>query len=239
MPGVVQDSTPATIHGVPLYVNDGPLGADEVAELVPSYPSEPLDVLRKRYADNGYLFLKGLLPRQDVLTAREAYFGAMSPTGVLEADTNPVEGIFNKSATASDFPGIGAGSDKNAAPGTGDKAAMFANLALKQHTADWYIGSKDGEVRGFANHPVLKDFVAKFSGWGDDTLPVKRSLLRNNTPGNRAIGVHYDQSFMRYGEATSITAWVPIGDVSIEGGGLIYLEKGQSICQRQLNIKRC
>lgn len=230
MPGVVEETLPAsTIRGLSLYVNDGLLASDEVAELVSSSPSEPLDVLRQRYEENGYLLLKGLLPREDVLSARSSYFSSMSPTGVLEPDTKPVEGIFNKSAAPGDFPGIGAGSIKNSAPGSTDKAAIFSELALKQHTADWYVGTEENPERGFANHPVLRDFVSRFSGWGDDTLPVKRSLLRNNTPGNKAIGVHYDQSFMRHGEATSITAWIPIGDVRLDGGGLIYLEKGKYV----------
>ena len=55
------------------------------------------------------------------------------------------------------------------------------------------------------------------------------TLLRNNTPGNKAIGVHYDQIFLRHGEDTSITAWVPMGDISLQGGGLMYLEKGHTL----------
>ena len=70
------------------------------------------------------------------------------------------------------------------------------------------------------------------------TLPLQRTLLRNNTPGNKAIGVHYDQIFLRHGEPTSVTAWVPIGDVGIQGGGLIYMEKGteQLICQSETAV---
>lgn len=64
------------------------------------------------------------------------------------------------------------------------------------------------------------------TGWGDNIISVRRSLLRNNTPGNKAIGVHYDQIFLRHGEDTSVTAWVPMGDISLTGGGLIYLENG-------------
>ncbi|KAM0288355.1 hypothetical protein ACHAO9_007260 [Fusarium lateritium] len=67
------------------------------------------------------------------------------------------------------------------------------------------------------------------TGWGDSTLPVRRTLLRNNTPGNKAIGVHYDQSFMRYGEPTAVTAWVPMGDIKLDGGGLIYLEGSEAL----------
>lgn len=66
--------------------------------------------------------------------------------------------------------------------------------------------------------------MKRFSGWGDNTVLLKRTLLRNNIPGTKAIGVHYDQIFLRHGEATSITAWVPIGDIKVKGGGLMYLE---------------
>ncbi|CAH0000652.1 unnamed protein product [Clonostachys byssicola] len=222
----VDTAYPADIS---LHVNDGPLKLDDIALLQPSYPSEPIGQLRERYRREGYLFLKGLLPREDVLSARESYFRDMSASGVLEPGSAPVEGIFNSNASAADYPGIGAGSVKNARPGETDKSAVFTELALKAHTAKWYAGSEAGDELGFANHPALTEFVSQFTQWGDDTLPVKRSLLRNNTPGNRAIGVHYDQTFMRYGEPTSVTAWVPIGDVKIDGGGLIYLEGGEKL----------
>jgi len=93
-------------------------------------------------------------------------------------------------------------------------------LALKAHTEPWY---KDV----FCQNPALLDFVAKVTGWGKETLAVRRTLLRNNTPGNKAIGVHYDQIVLRHGEDSSLTAWVPMGDVKLNGGGLIYLEGGK------------
>lgn len=212
-----------------LLVNDGPLKPDQVGVLRPSYPSEPLDRLRQRYNEDGYLFLKGLIPREDVLAARASYFEAMSATGILEPGTTPVQGIFNKSAEPGDFPNIGAGAAENARLGTTNKAAEFEDLSVKAHTDEWYIGSEDGKVRGFVNHPVVRSFVAEFTGWGEDTLGLKRTLLRNNCPTNRAIGVHYDQVFLRYGEPTSVTAWVPMGDISLNGGGIIYLEGGNEL----------
>lgn len=39
--------------------------------------------------------------------------------------------------------------------------------------------------------------------------------------------------FLRYGEPTAITAWVPIGDIRLEGGGLIYLENGHLLGAEQ------
>ncbi|KAL7777177.1 hypothetical protein CFE70_007600 [Pyrenophora teres f. teres 0-1] len=181
-----------------------------------------MEELYRRYNEDGYLFLKGLLPRSDVLSAREEYFKMLTPSGVLKPGTQPVEGIFDDHKNASDFPGIGSGaSPGNGKPGEAT-AEKFVELALEAHNARWY---KDT----FCKHPMLKDFIAKMTGWGDNTLGVRRSLLRNNTPGNKAIGVHYDQIFLRYGEPTSVTAWVPMGDIGLTGGGLIYLENGHTL----------
>jgi len=205
-----------------LYVNDGPLEPEQVTRLRPSYPNEPIEELRKRYEDDGYLFLKGLFPREDVLKAREAYFKFLEPSGVLKEGTEPIEGIFDLSKDPQTFPGIGAGSTgKNERPG-GDKGKLFVDLALQAHRKDWY-------TEDFCKHLSLSSFVAKFTGWGDNTMEFRRSLLRNNIPRTKAIGVHYDQIFLRYGDLSSLTAWCPMGDIEIDGGGLIYLENSHSI----------
>lgn len=205
-----------------LFVNDGPLTPELVADLRPTPVDTPIEEARRRFDEDGYLFLKGLLPRQDVLRAREQYFKLLSPSGVLKPGSEPVDGIFDTSKDKLDFPGIGAGfADSNGRP-TGphpEVAAMFVELALQAHTEAWY-------KEDFCKHPALQDYVSRLTGWGDDTWAVRRTLLRNNTPGNKAIGVHYDQIFLRHGEDTAVTAWVPIGDVTRQGGGLIYLERG-------------
>ncbi|KAH8812420.1 hypothetical protein F5884DRAFT_820310 [Xylogone sp. PMI_703] len=205
-----------------LYVNDGPLEPERVGRLRPSYPDEPVEELRKRYRQDGYLFLKGLLPRDDVMKARKAYFEFLEPSGVLKEGTDPVKGIFDLSKDPSAFPGIGAGSTgKNARPG-GDKGQMFVDLALQAHKEDFY-------AEEFCKHPALSSFVAKFTGWGENTMQFRRSLLRNNIPKTQAIGVHYDQIFLRYGDLSSLTAWCPMGDIEIDGGGLIYLENSHGV----------
>ncbi|KAI0105364.1 hypothetical protein F4776DRAFT_475421 [Hypoxylon sp. NC0597] len=209
----------APTPSIPLYVNDGLLGPEQIGYLHPSSPSEPLHDLRQRFERDGYLFLKGLLPRDDVLKAREAYFTLLAPSGVLAPGTLPVDGVFDDSKDKLDFPGRGAGStDANGRP----RGGLFVDLALRAHGEPWY---KDE----FCKHPALRSFIAKFTGWGESTLGLTRSLLRNNTPHNKAIGVHYDQIFLRHGEDTSMTAWVPMGDISLDGGGLIYMENGHAL----------
>jgi phytanoyl-CoA hydroxylase len=216
----LSDQGVPSLHGEKLYVNDGLLRPDQVGELKQSSPDLPIDEIRRRYNEDGYVFLKGLLPKEDVLKAREEYFKMLSPSGVLKPGTQPVDGIFDTDKDAADFPGIGAGAaGSNGRPGA-ETAEKFVDLALEAHYAHWYKET-------FCKHPVLRDFIARMTGWGEDTLGIRRSLLRNNTPGNKAIGVHYDQIFLRHGEPTSVTAWIPMGDISLTGGGLIYLEKGQ------------
>ncbi|KAJ6157051.1 hypothetical protein N7497_005936 [Penicillium chrysogenum] len=182
-----------------LAVNDGPLTSENATLLRPSDPTLPLEELRKRYDEDGYLLLKGVLPREDVLAARDAYFSSLESTGVLKPGTTPVEGVFDPAKDHLDYPGIGAGHiGGNGKPG-GERAAAFVDLALDAHYQDWYANK-------FCNHPAL-----------------------NNLPKSKPIGVHYDQIFLRYGDPTSITAWVPMGDIKLNGGGLIYLENGDKV----------
>ncbi|KAM5378593.1 hypothetical protein ACJZ2D_004392 [Fusarium nematophilum] len=197
-------------------VNDGYLTQSDTLDLQPSYPSEPLEKLRSRYNQDGYLFVKGLLPRNDVLKCREAYFSFLSPTKVLKPGTGPVDGIYDEMNNPADYPNLGTGK-----PPDRDTAALFLQLAEKAHTEKWYLD--------FSRHAALQQFVEKLTGWGDDTLLLPRSLLRNNTPVNKAIGVHYDQIFLRYGDPSAVTAWIPIGDISEQGGSLIYLEESDAL----------
>jgi phytanoyl-CoA hydroxylase len=221
MPHTVQEPSSiraADLNKTKFFVNDGLLEPSEISSLRASDPALPLDELRRRYHDDGYLFLKGLLPRSDVLKAREEYFKFLSPTGVLQPGTSPVEGIYDSVKDVAQFPGIGSGAaGMNGHPG--EVAAEFVDLALRAHGEEWY-------TEDFCKHPLLLEFVARFTGWAEHTIAFRRTLLRNNIPGTKAIGVHYDQIFLRHGEPTSVTAWVPMGDISLTGGGLIYLENG-------------
>jgi phytanoyl-CoA hydroxylase len=104
--------------------------------------------------------------------------------------------------------------------GLKDENVEYERRVIEAHSAPWYTA--------FAHHPVLTDFVKKFSGWEDTTL-LKRSLFRPNVPGGEATYVHYDQIFLRAGPPTALTAWVPLGDCAINGGGLLYLEDSVSL----------
>ncbi|KAK3621005.1 hypothetical protein LTR56_023048 [Elasticomyces elasticus] len=59
-------------------------------------------------------------------------------------------------------------------------------------------------------------------GWDKDVI-LKRALLRHNVPNGLSTSCHYDRIFLRAG-GDPLTAWVPIGDCTADGGGLMYLE---------------
>lgn len=225
MPSATTENAPA-LHEKDLFVNDGQLPPEYIGLVRPTTLDTPIEEIRRRYREDGHVLVKGVLPREDVLKAREKYFSLLAPTGVLAPGTAPVEGIFNTAKDRLNFPGIGAGPDTIDADSkvTGpDPAAArrFGDLAIGAHNEDWY--------KELCRHPALHKFVGEMTGWGENTHGLTRTILRNNMPGNKAVGVHYDQIFLRHGDDGALTAWVPIGDVKIDGGGLIYLEKGHEL----------
>lgn len=172
----------------------------------------PLEEMRRRFDEDGYIFCKNVMPRADVLGMREAYFEHMAPTGILKPGTAAREGIFNPEA------------DPVAHHGTGGRDLPEdiekVNRLISAHTHPIYVA--------FLEHPKLRQFVREFMKWDKDVL-IKRTLLRHNVPNGFSTGIHYDKIFLRAGEAEFLTAWVPIGDCTAQGGGLMYLENSTDI----------
>jgi ectoine hydroxylase-related dioxygenase (phytanoyl-CoA dioxygenase family) len=60
---------------------------------------------------------------------------------------------------------------------------------------------------------------------GGETYLHRRKLIRHVAPGRPgATGAHYDLTYFRAGTDRILTAWIPIGDIPPELGGLVYLE---------------
>ncbi len=58
----------------------------------------------------------------------------------------------------------------------------------------------------------------------------KRKLIRFTYPGLAyCTGGHYDLIYLRAGADTFCTSWIPLGDVPVEMGGLIYLEHSDAV----------
>jgi ectoine hydroxylase-related dioxygenase (phytanoyl-CoA dioxygenase family) len=181
-----------------LYAHDKPLvkTPDRMDWLIPSDPDAPMAELQRQYRTQGYLWLKGILPRERVLKFRETYFKALEPFGLLKAGTPPVEGI--------------------AAP---EPPPMSAALRkLETQAVKWAV------FEAFCFMPEIVEFYETFLG--GHTYLHKRKLIRRTQPGTSwATPAHYDLVYLRGGTDKSLcTSWIPIGDIPVEMGGLVYLE---------------
>jgi ectoine hydroxylase-related dioxygenase (phytanoyl-CoA dioxygenase family) len=82
--------------------------------------------------------------------------------------------------------------------------------------------------------PLVQFFEAFLGG------PVylhKRKLIRHTTPvDSNSTGAHYDLVYLRAGTDRVVTAWIPLGDISVEMGGLVYL-KGSDTWGRQMEAE--
>lgn len=101
--------TSETMHSRALEASFPPLHAGgqlldrspcRMGHLAASDPAEGLAVLSQRYRADGYLWLKGLLPRDDVLAFRAYVFAALVDTGLLVAGSDPVIGLAGTAENA-------------------------------------------------------------------------------------------------------------------------------------------
>ncbi|MDR6293396.1 MULTISPECIES: phytanoyl-CoA dioxygenase family protein [Inquilinus] len=82
---------------------------------------------------------------------------------------------------------------------------------------------RSAAFESFCLTPELWRFIDRLIG-GMSTLH-KRKILRFTRPGDpAATGAHYDLIYLRAGTDRLVTAWIPIGDVPVRMGGLLYLE---------------
>ena len=82
---------------------------------------------------------------------------------------------------------------------------------------------RSAAFESFCLMPELWRFIDRLIG-GMSTLH-KRKILRFTRPGDpAATGAHYDLIYLRAGTDRLVTAWIPIGDVPVRMGGLLYLE---------------
>ena len=130
----------------------------------------------------------------------------MRSTGLLAPGSDPVDGIY-----------AGDGEDKAAVRRIMGEAVMWA------------------AYEAFCLARPIVDFYEAFMG-GPPYLH-KRKLIRYTKPGDATCtGAHYDLTYLRAGTDRLCTSWIPIGDIPVEMGGLIYLE-GSDGWGRQLEAE--
>ncbi|CUA71867.1 hypothetical protein RSOLAG22IIIB_04813 [Rhizoctonia solani] len=231
VPSAAPDLTPAVPTARPKYEppnrkledvrissNAGPMKPENLGWLQPVDPkTTSMDEMRELFIEQGYIWVKGLIPREDTLAFRRKYFEFMAPTGVIKEGTDPVDGIYCGADPEQFLPPRNGRECENT-----DQAEQFIKRNIEAHHSKW--------LEEITTHPVLFKFVKDFTNWPSIKL-LKRQMLRANVPGAETTAVHYDHIFLRYGPPTFLTGWLPFGDIAVEGGGLTYLEDAVPLAQ--------
>ncbi|MFO7634760.1 MAG: phytanoyl-CoA dioxygenase family protein [Caldilinea sp.] len=194
-------AAPLTSNGFTL--SDGP---DRLGWLTPTDPRKPMAALREQYRDQGYLWLKGVLDREEILSFRRHFFQSMAASGLLADDTDAVDGIASGEPANQD---------------------LYNKLLME------FVRSAAYEA--FCLQPRVRAFFEEFLQGA--VYLHKRKIIRSTSPGGAfSTPAHYDLVYLRGGTDTVCTSWIPIGDIPVEMGGLVYLE-GSDRVGRQMEAE--
>ncbi|WP_334152769.1 phytanoyl-CoA dioxygenase family protein [Microbacterium sp.] len=166
-------------------------------EAVPLALRDDKDALWERLRSDGYLYLSDHLDAELVRDFRAYYFGKLAPTGLVQPDSAR-EGI---------------------------DSSEDVDLALTRRVLFDDVVPGD-RYAALTSHPAIRGWFRWFLG--DDVHLHKRRIIRHTRPGETGIGTatqaHYDLVYLREGTDRVLSMWIPLGDCSVENGGLAYLE---------------
>ncbi|MBN9621024.1 MAG: phytanoyl-CoA dioxygenase family protein [Actinobacteria bacterium] len=167
--------------------------------------------LRRRFAEDGYLLLRGVLDREAVLDLRQDYFARFDPV-ILKSGTSARQGIFS-GIVPGDLPAYGTAG----------------------HPA--YDLVRELRFDAFTQDPQLRQVAETLLDGAAQLMP--RRILRHFHRGAAvASRAHVDYDYMDRGSDRVVTAWIPVGDCPVETGGLIYLDGSHRIDRSALDALR-
>ncbi|MFE7900434.1 phytanoyl-CoA dioxygenase family protein [Streptomyces sp. NPDC057424] len=167
--------------------------------------------LYRRYREDGYLYLRGVLDPDELLRLRAAYFARFGP-GYLKTGTSAEDGIFSGHPD----PGFGA----HGVPG---------------HPAHAFVRSEVFD-RFTRNSPLSALSEILLQGPAE-LLP--RRIVRHFSRGTRrASRAHTDFDYLSRGSDQFVTCWIPIGPCPLSTGGIIYLEGSHQIGPDAISMLR-
>ena len=96
MPSAIEIPNPIRGDGTPLELHSsgGIIEPQFLGKLKPTSMDTPIEEIRRRYEQDGYVWLKRLLPPADVWNTRREYFEFLGPTGLIKEGTDPKNGIY-------------------------------------------------------------------------------------------------------------------------------------------------
>ncbi|MGA8261417.1 MAG: phytanoyl-CoA dioxygenase family protein [Arenicellales bacterium] len=154
-------------------------------------------VAGRRYEDDGYVFLRGALPRDAVLDLRQAYLAMFPREFVRDGDCR--RGEFS-----------------------GRLPRELPDHGLAGHPAYEFV--RGDTFNAFADQPVLASIAETLLGGPAER--IRRTPLRHFFRGRKAASrAHIDGAYIAGGTDDVVTLWIPLGDCPAEAGGLVYLDR--------------
>ncbi|MCY3766517.1 MAG: phytanoyl-CoA dioxygenase family protein [Gemmatimonadetes bacterium] len=150
-------------------------------------------LLRERMQEEGYLFIRGLLPGESLESLRTAFLGIAREAGWARTDTPPEEGI-------ADLNGF----------------CVEPEPAYMDVYADMYSLEA---FHALQHHPNVVKLLESMAG--EPILPHSRIIARTIFPQREAYTTPAHQDFIPIqGTAETYTAWIPLSDLPPGMGGL-------------------
>ena len=165
---------------------------------------EDPEALRARAERDGLLFLRGLLEPDCVLELRRAVLEILDRHGLLDRSEPLLEGIADRAAV-SRIP-----AEEVHANGVGVGFDLYGGV------------QKLEAFHALAQHPALLSLYTTL--FGKEVFPHPRNIARLMLPHPDKKATPSHQDFLHIqGSTTTWSAWLPLGDVPRELGGLAVL----------------
>ena len=158
----------------------------------------PADRRAEAAAQDGYLFLPGLIPCDDVLAVRDDVTAVAARHGLLRAGTPTRDALAEQSAF------------------------MHESDPTPEYRAYYNDQLSQRSMHALAVHPALMEVLETVLG--EPVLAHPRNIVRTFFPGRPALTTAPHQDHRPIKGTTEVwTAWVPLGDCPQELGGLAVL----------------
>jgi len=179
---------------------------DPIAGVFPD--SAPLlgdpEALRERAEKDGMLYFKGLIPREDILKVRMDILRLLEKRGLTDSRHELAEGMADAEAVDR-LP-----AQELAWNGVGVTFEVYREV------------QKLESFHALAHHANLLAMYRDL--FGDEPFPHPRNIGRIMLPHREVKATPSHQDFLHIqGEEATWTAWIPLGDVPRELGGLAVL----------------
>lgn len=77
-----------------LFTPAGPILGPQIGRMLETHRDTPIEEIRKRFARDGYILVKGLIDKEVITEARRTYFNSLKEVGILDPSKPSEEGVF-------------------------------------------------------------------------------------------------------------------------------------------------